>query len=663
MTNKTITDMTAASALDGSELIPITQGGNSRKLPLAKFATVDAMVTSSIAYSGGDIDYAEGDIIEAGGFRYEVAASGASDEHLTTAGGVKLYVLPNGTGEVSAAQLGVVPDGVTNWEADYGSRMTALYDLSATDGIIVVWPGGEYATSMNIGSDHDGCTMRFENAVFLGILHLIDGIDAVRWSGEVSSYDRLGLNGCTNSVLPEKIHMLSDPAKNTAQPGIGNRGVHFLASEGIEWGEIIVHDTAPTQAALPGAQTIWAGVAIQSHALSGFKGRIHVKNASGHGIHVNALDVDLDIQVDGYGKSAIQYATGTFLQNTDSQAQSEQGCGIWLNRCTGRVRLKVDQSNASPAADVYSILIDETGTSSVTSSRNETLVVESLVASVGNGSRGVCVGEDLSPSPVCNVFMPQGAAITMRSADTLETGFAGFNVVRPSTVNQSYRVLNSTLPIVFSDFTTQTGVKVTSATGTYVYTEVNIKSVKAITYGAGTLIDIDGTGGELRGEIGRIDARITSGSSSAPVVSVDSTDGFSVLSGSLIPNGPVSTCAVKLSGASNGTFGIERIENFGRFTDGGYLIEDLSQCTIRDTFMSRDNITGEGFRFSGTLTDCTFSGLKVDGLSNGFTKTGTPTFTRCVATRCTAINNTTDTTLTLAEFPAANQLGCTNFAV
>lgn len=39
-----------------------------------------------------------GSVIEAGGFRYEVAASGATDHHVTTAGGVKLYVLAGDNG-------------------------------------------------------------------------------------------------------------------------------------------------------------------------------------------------------------------------------------------------------------------------------------------------------------------------------------------------------------------------------------------------------------------------------------------------------------------------------------------------------------------------------------------------------------------------------------
>lgn len=48
-----------------------------------------------------------------GGYVYKIASAGATDEHLTTAGGVKLYVVPN-DGVVSLAQWGLVPDGTTD---------------------------------------------------------------------------------------------------------------------------------------------------------------------------------------------------------------------------------------------------------------------------------------------------------------------------------------------------------------------------------------------------------------------------------------------------------------------------------------------------------------------------------------------------------------------
>jgi len=62
------------------------------------FATVAALIAdTALAYSGGT-EVSAGAIVEAGGFRYEVADSGASDHQITTAGGVKLYALPGTDG-------------------------------------------------------------------------------------------------------------------------------------------------------------------------------------------------------------------------------------------------------------------------------------------------------------------------------------------------------------------------------------------------------------------------------------------------------------------------------------------------------------------------------------------------------------------------------------
>lgn len=58
-----------------------------------KFDTVAALLAdSTLSYTPGSglIEVGEGDIIEAQGFRYEVVASGATDAHVETAGGVKL---------------------------------------------------------------------------------------------------------------------------------------------------------------------------------------------------------------------------------------------------------------------------------------------------------------------------------------------------------------------------------------------------------------------------------------------------------------------------------------------------------------------------------------------------------------------------------------------
>ena len=614
-----------------------------------------------------------GDIIQTRSERYsyEVAASGASDQHISTAGGVKLYILPNGSGEVAVGAFGVVPDSVTNWEVSFSSRMLAIYQFSITPGVTVVWPNCDvdnyFNTGLNLGPDYSGSRMHFDGSIFSNIVHIIESggveIEDVYWTGDIASFDRLGLSGANNIRLPETIRMISDATKNPQ--GTANRGVHFIGSSGVSWGEIIVDDTGPTQAALPGAQTIWAGMAIQCQTLSGFSGSVHIKNASGHGVYINALDIDIDIKVDGYGKSLIDFTGVSFLEGTDSEAQSEQGCGVWLNRCTGRVGLEVSQSNATPLADKYSVLFDETGISSVANSRNRPLRVTNLVASVGNGNRGVCVGEGTTPSPAANVAFECSPLIIMRSgAATLESGYSGMGVRAPSTAGASYRRLTSNADVGFSGFTTQTCFYATSGTGTGVYTEISLSGLYSGNTGAGRFAQFDGTNGTLKGRVGRIDALYSAGSSASPVVDIDTCVGLNIDAMSLISNSPLLTTALRINANENCEIAAQRVYNFGRdATTGGVLFAGNTECTFGPVSMGRGTLANVAFAFSGTNTDCTFTNLKAENFAEGFTYSALPTFTRCTAIQCTAISNTDDTDLTLAIFPAANQLGCTNFAI
>lgn len=97
---KPINDLPAASALTGAELVRVEQGGNSRKAFASSLIgrdvddvsalLADTVLTYTAAQAG---TVAAGDIIRtrAEGFSYEVAASAATDQHVTTEGGVKLY--------------------------------------------------------------------------------------------------------------------------------------------------------------------------------------------------------------------------------------------------------------------------------------------------------------------------------------------------------------------------------------------------------------------------------------------------------------------------------------------------------------------------------------------------------------------------------------------
>lgn len=69
-----------------------------------RLASVAALLAdATLAYGTGARPVAAGDVIEAGGHRYAVAAAGASDHHIATAGGVRLFVLAGALGRAAEA--------------------------------------------------------------------------------------------------------------------------------------------------------------------------------------------------------------------------------------------------------------------------------------------------------------------------------------------------------------------------------------------------------------------------------------------------------------------------------------------------------------------------------------------------------------------------------
>lgn len=79
--------------------------------PTVRFSTVPALLASTRGAAG------QGSVWQAGNHQlYVEAAPSATDQHVTTSGGVKLYVVPDG-GAVDLAALGVDDTGVTNVSA------------------------------------------------------------------------------------------------------------------------------------------------------------------------------------------------------------------------------------------------------------------------------------------------------------------------------------------------------------------------------------------------------------------------------------------------------------------------------------------------------------------------------------------------------------------
>lgn len=93
---------------------PTLAAGNLKLIERDTVALLLADTILAYAPATGKTVVATGQIVKAGTFRYQAAASGASDHHVVTAGGVKLYVLTNADGRFNVLAFGAAWDGTTD---------------------------------------------------------------------------------------------------------------------------------------------------------------------------------------------------------------------------------------------------------------------------------------------------------------------------------------------------------------------------------------------------------------------------------------------------------------------------------------------------------------------------------------------------------------------
>lgn len=121
---------------------PTLAAGNLKLIERDTVALLLADTILAYAPATGKTVVATSQIVKAGGFRYKVAASGASDHHVTTAGGVKLYVLPTITGKYNVMAFGAKADGVTD--------DAAIIQKALDAGVAVIFPKGDYKVNSTI---------------------------------------------------------------------------------------------------------------------------------------------------------------------------------------------------------------------------------------------------------------------------------------------------------------------------------------------------------------------------------------------------------------------------------------------------------------------------------------------------------------------------------
>lgn len=181
-----------------ADLVQTDQGPNLQILLDLKHRPVaDLLANTTLTYG----NVTAGLEFEAGGFRYEVAASGASDQHVTTAGGVKLYVLPGGSSSYNVKAFGAVGDGI----ADDTAKIQAA--LNTGSGATVYIPKGTYLvssltalTETIICGDGRGSVLKASGT---GNILVINGVSGGTQIEDVTVRDLsfLGLNNMTTGPL------------------------------------------------------------------------------------------------------------------------------------------------------------------------------------------------------------------------------------------------------------------------------------------------------------------------------------------------------------------------------------------------------------------------------------------------------------------------------
>lgn len=135
---------TATLKIGGVNVVPSAAAALAIK---KEFNTVAALLADTGTYSS----YAENDYLRVvdGGFTYRVAASGASDQHVTTAGGVKLYVLKTGfSSPYVAGQYNIHPSN--SGSMNHAAIQNALDKLETAGGGSLDIPPGNYSVAFDI---------------------------------------------------------------------------------------------------------------------------------------------------------------------------------------------------------------------------------------------------------------------------------------------------------------------------------------------------------------------------------------------------------------------------------------------------------------------------------------------------------------------------------
>lgn len=155
--------------LDGASSIIGIDGADNIQDAIIVAADTAALIASTKALTAGST------VRTADGFVYQVASSGASDHHLTTGSGAKLYVIPQGP---SARQWGILPDTGVDLANRLIMAQASYPDLQLEEGV--------YLTSKGVRQVLNSSFMR-GSGIGKTILRAIDPLSDGNFDGTVGS--------------------------------------------------------------------------------------------------------------------------------------------------------------------------------------------------------------------------------------------------------------------------------------------------------------------------------------------------------------------------------------------------------------------------------------------------------------------------------------------
>lgn len=468
-------------------------------------------------------------------------------------------------------------------------------------------------------------------------------VEDVVITGKLTTTDRFGTINCKNCYV-ESVHVLNDPARHSAYPGLPARGAHlYVGTDQLRVDNLVIDYAS-------GANTA-AAFALDGNAWNPSNcsfGRVYVKDSAYTGAYITGGGHYFgELRVDGFAKEA---PNGEILQDSNGLAQTNEMKGFWVNRCWDTVisSLYTNQKvqDGERPNDNSQALIDQTGHPSYVSTANAGLRIDSWFAD--NVRRnGIRFGDVPAYDSVTNVVGVGDIQVRMAP----EGLTAGAYVIDCQGASGNNNVKFGSIRLIGTQ--NSLGVRV----GTLAKAEADL--ILCLDH-ANQILQASGLV-SIERIIGRTSS---SGVPTAPLVNLTTATSFGSYIGSIDVITTINKSAqVFVSNSGAGKWEVRSISSQGyRSTSGTVLLDAPStHWKIGNLILVGPDTTGTGVLFNGTIAYGFLGGGRVTGFSTGLAK-GSATFTAATnaAVSTHSIGNTTATDLLAASF---DKLACTTLTL